>query len=54
MGPMLGRLVSSIFDKKRMTPHSEFSSGTVKLLLRYCQAIIFFINLGLELSRDMK
>ena len=56
MGPVLGRLVSSTFDKKRMTPHSEFSPGTVKLLLRYCQAIIyFFINLGLlDLGRDMK
>ena len=54
MGPVLGRLVSSTFDKKRMTPHSEFSPGTVKLLLRYCQAIIFFISLGLDLGRDMK
>ena len=54
MGPVLGRLVSSTLDKKRMTPHSEFSSDTVKLLLRYCQAIIFFINLGLDLGRDMK
>ena len=54
MGPVLGRLVSSTFDKKRMTPHSEFSPGTVKLLLRYFQAIIFFINLGLDLGRDMK
>ena len=57
MGPVLGRLVSSTFDKKRMTPHSEFSPGTVKLLLRYCQAIIidFFINLDLlDLGRDMK
>ena len=53
MGPVLGRLVSSTFDKKRMTPHSEFSPDTVKLLLRYCQAI-FFINLGLDLDRDMK
>ena len=35
MGPVLGRLVSSTFDKKRMTPHSEFSPGTIKLLLRY-------------------
>ena len=33
MGPVLGRLVSSTFDKKRITPHSEFSPGTVKLLL---------------------
>ena len=57
MGPMLGRRVSSTFDKKRMTPHSEFSPGTVKLFLRYCQAIIIylFINLGLlDLGRDMK
>ena len=45
MGPVLGRLVSSTFDKKRMTPHSEFSPGTVKL---------FFINLGLDLGRNMK
>ena len=54
MGPVLGRPVSSTFDKKRMTPHSEFSPGTVKLLLRYCQAIIFFVSLGLDLGRDMK
>ena len=54
MGPVLGRLVSSTFDKKRMTPHSEFSPSTVKLLLRYCQAVVFFIDLGLDLGRDMK
>ena len=35
MGPVLGRLMSSTFDKKRMTPHSEFSPGTVKLLFFY-------------------
>ena len=54
MGPVLGRLVSSTFDKKRMTLHLEFSPGTVKLLLRYCQGIIFFINLGLDFGRGMK
>ena len=54
MRPVLGRLVNSTFDKKRMTPHSEFSAGTIKLLIRYCQAIIFFINLGLDLGRNMK
>ena len=54
MGPVIGRLMSSTFDKKRMTPNSEFSPGTVKLLLRNCQAIVFFINLGLDLGRDMK
>ena len=43
MGPVLGRFVSSTFDKKLMTPHSEFSPGTVKLLLRYYQAIIFLL-----------
>ena len=53
MGPVLGGLVSSTFDKKRMTPHSEFSPSTIKLLLRYCQAIIFVINLGLDLGGDM-
>ena len=31
--PILGRLLSSSFEKKRITPHSEFSPGTVKLLL---------------------
>ena len=50
MGPLLGRLVSSSFDKKKMTPNLEFSPGTVKLLLRYCQAIIISINLGLDLG----
>ena len=44
MGPVLGRLVSSTFDKKRMKPHSEFSADTVKLLF-------FFINLGLARLR---
>ena len=39
MRPVLGRLASSTFDKKRMNPHSEFSPDTAKLL--------FFINLGL-------
>ena len=29
MGTVLGRLMSPTFDKKRMTPHSEFSPGTV-------------------------
>ena len=43
MGPVLGRFVSSICDKKRMTPNLEFSPGTVKLLLRHCQAIIFLL-----------
>ena len=42
--------MSSTFDKKRMTPNLEFSPRTVKLLLRYCQVIIFFINLGLGLG----
>ena len=54
MGQVLGRLASSTFDKKRIIPYLEFSPGTVKLLLRYCQAIIFFINPGLDLGRDMK
>ena len=54
MGPVLGRLVSSTFGKKRMTSHSEFSPGTVKLLLRYREAVAFFIDLGLDLGRDMK
>ena len=49
MGPaVLGRLVSSTFDKKKMIPHSEFSPGTVKLLY------IFLINLGLDVGRDIK
>ena len=54
---MLGKLASSSLDKKIMISHSVFSPG-----LRYgiicideeCQAIISFINLGLELDRDMK
>ena len=33
MGPLLRRFVSSTFEKKRITPHSDFSRGTVKLLL---------------------
>ena len=54
MGPLLGRRVSSTFDKKRTTPHSEFSLGTIKLLLRYCQAIIFYQSRPRLLGRDMK
>ena len=27
LGPVLDKLVSSTFDKKRMTPHSVFSPG---------------------------
>ena len=54
MGLVLGRLVSSTFDQKKTAPHPEFSPGTVKLLWRYCQGIIFFINLDLDLGRDMK
>ena len=54
MGLVLGRRVSSTFDKKKLTPHLEFSPGTVKLLLRYCQTIILLTNLGLGLGRDMK
>ena len=57
LGPVLGKLASSSLDKKIMISHSVFSPG-----LRYgiicideeCQAIISFINLGLELDRDMK
>ena len=33
MGLVLGRLVSSTFDKKRISPHSDLSPGTAKLLL---------------------
>ena len=40
-----------------MTPHSVFSP-VVRYSIIYidkkCQAIIFFINLGIELDRDMK
>ena len=57
MGPVLGRLKTSTFYKKRMTTHSEFSQGTVKLLLRLLSIFFFFfffINLGLDLGKDMK
>ena len=51
------RLVSSTFDKKRMTPHSEFSPGfkvaTVLFILMKTVKLLFFINLGLDLGRDM-
>ena len=41
MGPVLDGLMSPTLDKKRISPHSEFSLGTDKLLFRYGQAIIF-------------
>ena len=54
---MLGKLVSSTFDKKRMIPHSEFSPGfkvaTVLFILMKTVKLLFFINLGLDLGRDM-
>ena len=57
MGPVLGKLVSSTFDKKRMTPHSEFLPGfkvaTVLFILMKTVKLLFFINLGLDLGRDM-
>ena len=57
LGPVLGKLVSSSFDKKRMTPHSVFSPGlrySIIYIDENCQAVISFINLGLELDRDIK
>ena len=44
-------------SKKRMTPHSVFSPDfrySIVYIDENCQAIIFFINLGLDLGRDMK
>ena len=49
--------MSSTFDKKRTTPHSEFSPGfkvaTVLFILMKTVKLLFFINLGLDLGRDM-
>ena len=57
MGPVLGKLVSSTFDKKKMTPYSVFSPGfklgTVLFILMKTVKLLFFINLGLDLGRDM-
>ena len=57
MGPVLSKLVSSTFDKKRMTPYSVFSPGfkvaTVLFILMKTVKLLFFINLGLDLGRDM-
>ena len=52
MGPVLGRLVSSTFDKKRMIPHSEFSPGTVKLLLSAVKLLFFYQSR--PIGRDVK
>ena len=52
MRPVLGRLVSSTVDKKRMTPHSEFSPGTVKLLLSAAKLLFFYQSR--PIGRDMK
>ena len=49
--------MSLSFDKKRMTPHSVFSAALRHRIIcvdENSQAIIFFINLGLELDRDMR
>ena len=54
---MLGKLVSATFDKKGMTPHSVFLPGfkvaTVLFILMKTAKLLFFINLGLDLARDM-
>ena len=50
MGPVLGRLMSSPFDKKRMTPHLEFSPGTVTGIIKVLPSYYFFMNLGLDLD----
>ena len=54
---MLGKVVSSTFSKKRMTPHSVFSPGfkVVTVLLIYMKTVklLFFINLGIDLGRNM-
>ena len=53
----LGKLVSSTFDKKRMTPHSVFLPGfnrsysIVYIDENYQPAIIFFINLDQDLRQ---
>ena len=44
------------FDKKRMNPNSVLSPGlrySIICIDENCQAI-FFINVGLELDKDMK
>ena len=48
--PVLGKLVSSTFDKKRMIPYILFSVN------ENCQTAIIFNNLGiyLDFGRDMK
>ena len=56
LGPALGKLVSSSFDKKRMNPHSVLSPGLMYSIIcidENCEAI-FFINIDIELDRDMK
>ena len=52
MGPVLGKLVSSTFDKKRVNPHSVLSPDTVLfILMKTVKLFFFFINLGLDLGR---
>ena len=53
LGPVLGKLGSSNFDKKRITPHSVFSPGfKVQYYLHWWKlsSYYFFINLGQELG----
>ena len=49
--------MSSTFDKKRVTPYSVFSPGfkvgTVLFILMKTVKLLFFINLGLDLGRNM-
>ena len=49
--------MSSAFGKKRMTPHSVllpgFKVAKVSFILMKTVKLLFFINLGLELDRDM-
>ena len=51
--PVLGKLVSSNFDKNKMTPHQALRYSIISID-EICQAITFLINRGLELDRDMK
>ena len=57
LGPALGKLVSSSFDKKRTTPHSVFSPGLRNSIIYIDEnksSYYFCINLDVELDRDMK
>ena len=51
--PVLGKLMSSNFDKNKMTSHQALRHSIISTD-EICQGITFLINRSLELDRGMK